>query len=191
MIRHRVIFVLLIITCLLAAGCVDSMQPVLSPENRGSSPDNTTSPAVPDGGSLQVPGMQATGAGGIRQVSGERIPPPTPDARQAHVPLVGPYGDLSRNVISQQDPGSTESTTGSASGSSGSSSLPVAAAEGAGLTAPMPASGLGSFTEPGQNNLPVPGTGSNGNPPGEYYEGAGAVITPFATRDPNSCGCAM
>jgi len=187
MFKDRVIIVLLVLSCLLVAGCIDSMLTGQTREKNISGPDNTLSPAVPDGGLLQVPGMQTTSASTVRQAPDERIPPPTPDTRQAYEALVGPYGDLSRTGITQQDPGSTESTTGSSSGSSGSSSLPVAAA-GAGLTAPMPATGLGSLTEPGQNNLPLPGTGT---PPGEYYEGAGAVITPYPTRDSNSCGCAM
>lgn len=190
MVADRVMIVLLMVSCLLVAGCVESMQTVRTPGQNVSGPDNTPSPAVTDGGPLQVPGMQTTGATRVRLASDERIPPPTPDTRQAYEPLVGPYGDLSRTGITRQDPGSTESKTGSSSGSSSSASLPAAVAD-TGLAAPMPASGLGSFTEPGQNNLPVPGTGSTGNPPGEYYEGAGAVITPFATRDPNSCGCAM
>jgi hypothetical protein len=184
MVADRVMIVILMVSCLLVAGCVDSVQTVRTPEQNVSGRDVTPSPAVTDGGLLQVPGKDTTAA---RQVTGERIPPPTHDTRQAYEPLVGPYGDLSRTGVTEQDPGSTESTTGS---SSGSSSLPVAAAD-AGLTAPIPASGLGSFTEPGQSNIPVPGTGGTGNPPGEYYEGAGAVITPFPTRDPNSCGCAM
>jgi hypothetical protein len=186
MVAERVIIILLVVSCLLVAGCVDSMQTVRTPEENGSGPDKNPSPLVPDGGTLQ-PGMQLST---VRQASGERLPPPTPDSRQAYEPLVGPYGDLGRTGIKQQDPGSTESTTGSSSGSSGSSSPPAAAAD-AGPGAPMPASGLGSLTEPGQNNPPVPGTGSAGTPPGEYYEGAGAVITPYPTRDSNSCGCAM
>jgi hypothetical protein len=187
MVADRVIIVLLVVSCLLVAGCVDSMQTVRTPEKNVSGPDNATSSTVPEGGTLQLPGMQLST---VRQAPDERLPPPTPDTRQAYEPLVGPYGDLSRTGITQQDPGSTESTTGSSSGSSGSSSLPPAAAD-AGLAAPMPASGVGSLTEPGQNNLQLPGTGSAGTPPGEYYEGAGAVITPYPTRDSNSCGCAM
>lgn len=189
MFKDRVIIVLLVLTCLLAAGCVDSMQAGQTPETGVAGMDNATTSAVPDGETLPTPGMHAAGASAAvpsRHAPDERLPAPTPDTRQAYEPLVGPYGEMSMTVVAGGGE-STESTTGSSSGSSGSPSLTAPASD-AGLAAPMPASGLGSLTEPGQNNLPVPGTGS-GSPPGEYYEGAGAVITPFPTRDANSCGC--
>jgi hypothetical protein len=184
---QRVAIALLMVSCLLVAGCVESMQTVQATEKNVSAPENTASSPAPDGGILQPPGMPA---GIARLPPDDHFPPPTSDTRQAYEPLVGPYGDLSRNTFTQQDQGSTESITGSSSGSSGSSPPPAADTD-TGLAAPMPASGLGSFTEPGQTHLLAPGAGSTGNPPGEYYEGAGAVITPYPTRDPNSCGCAM
>jgi|WetSurMetagenome_2_1015567.scaffolds.fasta_scaffold33120_2 hypothetical protein len=187
MAADRVMIVLLIISCLLVAGCVDSLQAARTRVQNESGPETVPSPGVSDGGLLQVPGNSSPAT---RQAPGERMLPSTPDTRQAHEPLVGRYGDLSWAGNTQQDPGSTETITGSSPGSSGSPSLPASAAD-TGLIAPMPASGLGSLSEPGQNLAPVPAAGGAGNPPGEYYEGAGAVITPFATRDPNSCGCAM
>lgn len=187
MAADRVMIILLIISCLLVAGCVDSLQATRTRGQNESGPDTVASPGVPDGGLLQVPGNPSPAA---RQVPDERILPPTPDTRMAHEPLVGRYGDLNGAGNTEQDPGSTETITGSSSGSSASPSLPASAAD-AGLIAPMPASGLGSFSEPGQSSVPVPAAGGTGNPPGEYYEGAGTAIKPFATRDPDSCGCAM
>jgi hypothetical protein len=188
MVADRVLMiVLLVVSCLLASGCVDSMQSIQAPGQNTSGHDNAPVPFVTQGGLTPAPGKDSAAA---RLAPDDRLLPPTPDTRLAHEPLVGRYGDWSRNVVQQQDQVSPESITGSSSGSSGSAPQPASAAV-AGLVAPMPASGLGSFTEPARSTLPVPVAGGTGNPPGEYYEGAGAVITPFPTRDPNSCGCAM
>lgn len=40
-------------------------------------------------------------------------------------------------------------------------------------------------------NQPAENSGSATNPPGAYYEGAGASITPFPTRSASDCGCGL
>lgn len=191
----RPAIVLLVVLSLLAAGCVDSLQ------KTGTGDSGGVNPALPARGDsegrnnssgIAVPVIQLNEfapSSVSRNATDDQLPFPLPDPKQAHEAITGPRGDLSRTVAAGGTEGVTN-VTGSSSGSVESIS-PGSSGTDSGIAAPMPASGLGSFSEPGQSAPSLPGSGSSTNsPPGAYYEGSGTDgNTEFRNYMVPDCGC--
>jgi hypothetical protein len=190
----RPAIVLLVVLSLLAAGCVDSLQKTGTGDIEGVNPALQAHGDVEGGNTsagVAVPALQLNEfahSGVSRNATDDQLPLPLPDPRQAHEAITGSRGDISRTVTAGGTDGGTN-VTGSSSGSVESISSGISETD-SGLAAPMPASGLGSFSEPGQSAPALPGSGSSTNsPPGAYYEGSGTDNTEFRNYLVPDCGC--